>query len=524
MILEQDKSLLEDYIRKIESIKIPESLTKLVCDSIDSLLRRQSDLSFAESIKDEYLTRIIDSAFAAQKAYATETITTVIGVRPEIAAAWAKWKQTHDLAHWASWQGDEHRNAQAKLDAPPPVVSLRLDLPSEAESALIKHVSAALQAKAALFNTKTQAIPSMAYCQADGYFLAHPAVQTLLVKMATDGIMVLCANRLMSDILTPMQQSGGDWTPFLQSKNPAILKIIAEHMNAVNQTLHTRRQLDALGPQFKVVEQQQARPKKRSIFGVSFAMGQETIVKQIKVQIDRDSVLTTEEREAIALQNMFDALVAELPISVPAEFSLLFVQYFLELDTAKFDKWVKEITALVSNAKTSKGFLTERLMQLKQQLNPSMAESLLLKLFFTNPERGMRIEQLYDLCLMESEQIGIYGEIYPFIRTELTRRPKELAIQFREAAKTRQSINNVENCLTLLLSLRSTLLAEYDASFEEAAAILNGFKLVLSRDPQAEMLGKLGVLAAEALSAKSQARAEAVKKAVRLYTALRQES
>jgi hypothetical protein len=144
----------------------------------------------------------------------------------------------------------------------------------------------------------------------------------------------------------------------------------------------------------------------------------------------------------------------------------------------------------------------------------------LLKLFFSNPERGFRIEQLYGLCLMESEKIGIYGDVYPFIRTELTRRPKELAIQFREAVKKRQSVNTVEACLNLLLSLRTTLHAEFDGCFEEAAAILTGFNLVLSRDPSVEMLAKLGKLAAEALPAKTQARNDAVKKVIRLYNSI----
>ena len=385
---------------------------------------------------------------------------------------------------------------------------------------MIEHVKGQLQTKAALFNAKAQPIPSMAYCQTDGFFLAHPSVHAVLVKTVIDGVMVLCANTLVKDVLRPMPQAGGDRDKFLAAKSAEIVKIIAAQMKAVNQTLHNRSQLDALGPQFKVVEKSQEVSKKRSLFGVSFAMGKETVVKHVKVPIDRNSVLTQEDREAISLQNVFDGLIADLPFSVPAEFNLMVVQYFLELDFGTYEKWVKEITSLVGNSKTSKGFLDERLMQLKQQLGPTITECLLLKLFFTNPERGVRIDQLYGICLMESEKIDIYGEVYPFIRTELTRRPKELAIQFREAVKTRQSVNTVETCLTLLMSLRTTLLSEYDDSFAEAAVLLSGFKLVLSRDPSVEMLAKMGMLAAEALGAKTLARDEAVKKAMRLYTSI----
>ncbi len=518
IILEQDKTLLQDYVQKIETIIGKDALTKLVCESIDSLLRRQSDLPFAETIKDEYLTRIIDCAVDELKTIAVDTVTTVIGVRPEIAAAWQEWKKNNDLTNWANWKGDEHRHTAVQKADPKSATSLRLSELDDYEKALHSHVRTVLSSKASLFNAKSHPIPSMAYCQTDGFFLAHQAVQDLLVKVITDGVMVLCANALIKDVLRPMRDTGGNMEQFLQTKSAAILKILAQQMTAVNQTLHTRSQLDALGPQFKVVEKQVARQKKRSIFGVSFATGTKNVVKQVKVAIDRDSVLTQEDREAIALQDVFDALVADLPISVQVEFNLMFVQHFLDLDTGKYDKWSKEITSLVGNAKTNKGFLEERLIQVKQQLNPVITESLLLKLFFTNPERGFRIEHLYGLCLMESSKIEIYGEVFPFIRAELTRRPKELAIQFREALKTRLSVNTVETCLTNLLTLRNTLLAEYNESFDEASAILKGFNLVLSRDANVEMLAKLGTLAAEALAATTaQARSDAVRKVVRLY-------
>ena len=518
IVLEKDRTLLEDYVSKIELIKGVDSLTRLVCDSVDSLLRRQSDLPFAESIKDEYLTRIINISFRAQKEFAVETITTVIGIRPEIAAAWLEWKRTNNLSDLAAWNGNEHRHFKVKAHEKPAPSSLRQGQPSEAEAALIAHVQKMVETKFGLFKSKPQPIPSMAYCQIEGFFLAHSSVQSLLVKLVTDGIMVLCANTLLKDVLKPMQDAGADPEKFFQSKNALIAKIIAGQMNAVNQTLHTRSQLDALGPQFKVVKKQPAKPKKRSLFGVSLSMGKESPAKQVKVQIDRDSVLTLEDREAIALKTMFDELVADLPISVPVEFNLSFVQAFLELDSGMFEKWVKEITSLVGNSKTTKAFLDERLKQLKQQLKPAMTEALTLKLFFSNPERGFRIDQLYGLCLMESEMIGIYGEIYPFIRTELMRRPKELAIQFRESVKTRQSINNVETCLTQILALRNMLSAEFDDSFAEAAMLLSEFKLVLSRDPCAEMIAQMGALAAAALGAKTQAREDAVKKAVQIYT------
>ena len=71
-----------------------------MCESIDLLLRRQSDLPFAETIKDVYLTRIIDLGMEEQRAFAVETIATVIGIRPEIAAAWQEWKKNNDLTDW----------------------------------------------------------------------------------------------------------------------------------------------------------------------------------------------------------------------------------------------------------------------------------------------------------------------------------------------------------------------------------------------------------------------------------------
>ena len=514
---DHENTLINDYTKKIESIESEPALAKLVGESVDDLLRRQSDLRFAEVIKDEYLTHIIGCGIADQRTHALEAITIVIKLRPEIGAAWQEWRKHNDLNNWDASQKGDRRHSKGHGKSKSEKKSLRTSDPSKEEVAVVQHVSCVIKEKLDHFKTTLHLIPSAAYCRENVFFLSHPSIHDLLVKFVTDGLIVISSLKLGKPIYRPMQSFESDYDGFVRSKSALIMQILTQQMSMFNQTLVEREKRDALGQQYKMVQKKVVRPKVHSVMGVNFTMGKETIVKKVKVPISREASLTEMDRESIALQELLDTLAADLPFTIPIEFDLNFVQKFLELDGNKFKSWVREIDSLARNTKTNPSFLDERITKMRAELKNCFAEVAMLKIFYASQQQSIGITHLHKMCLSVSPLVDGYKEAFPFTYWELIHRPRELAVQFREAIKTKLSVNTIESCLMYIYAFQTEFWPEYETVFEEAIAILSGFALVFGQDPNAKKLIEMGDITAKALQLGPSAHKDAIKKAVYIY-------
>ena len=492
-------------------------LIKLVGESVDELLRRKSDLRFAEVIKDEYVTNILGCDIAGQRQHAIEAIHIVIKLRPEIAAAWHEWRKQNQIKDFDEWLKDDRRQAVEKAKFKLNKKTLRVNSLTKEDLAIVIQIRVVLEEKLELFNVKSHPIPSMAYNSEYDFLLTNAPVRDLLLNFVTDGLMVACGSRLDKHIYRPLMDKGVDRDGFVKSKIAVILQILTQKLVETNQTLLGREQRDAEGAHFKVVRKKVVRPKMHSVLGVSFAMGSETVIKRVKVPISRDDSLTEQDREALSLQEVFESLHADIPFPAPAELDLSFVQLLLEFDTAKVQRWAKEIDGLARNSKTSPAFLSERIGQMRAELGTCLTELVMLKIFYASQQLGIGLKHLHQMCLNESTVVETYQKSYPITHWELSRRPRELAVQFRESIRNKMSINNVEACLAYLFGFQVEFGTEYAAGLDEAGAILANFGMVFGHDPYVEKLTEIGSIAAAALRAGPAGHDQALKKAVKIY-------
>ena len=532
------RALLDDLCQRINLIENEQVLTVTMGLVLKSLLRRAGDAPFLDAIRDAYVARSVDATMAERRVLSTEIIKVVIDMRPEVARAWQEAKRSAEAAE-AGFAGPDRRHLdgdepeaeqstppQAPTPQPPsaevkPVAAKATPLTpeAEAEAEIAAAIAAHVQRVLAPFQAPPAPIPSAKYVHEQPFALFNPAFHAVVATFVTDELMPRCRSGLSKRIYReyPVGKSATaqQKTAYLTTALPAAMQIIAQcvrnlaHAQKGAEEHIAKAEIHGDTPptvKWREITVPQSRPRAVKVFGVNVTMGQVTETRTIKIRADDGSRdLSADEMDALTALTHFRDLAANEGIDLPNLCDFGFLHLLLSYDVKAFTAVRDDLSGLGRHPTTSRDYLRDRIKKADTAMTNGMADFLLLCLFVDVDEDKFGLNDLSRYCVETSRELNDVNRKRPFLRWAAAQRPRELAFQFREALRTRVSVNDVEKSLRLMFSAWQILSSSalFKKELEGAAGVIAAFPIVFTGDQADPVFSEIATKVLETLAAAS---------------------
>jgi hypothetical protein len=443
--------------------------------------------------------RVAGTSIDKQRAIAKDVLRTVVELRPEIATAWMQF-QKHQTGSEAPvgvdpqpWSGPERRHieaAQLQRRAEPHVDLAALD----PEGLTAHFIAEQVNRRLALFHIGRPSIPNLAYYHDHPFFLFDRNFHQVLAKFLSEVLSPLCRpvlqrviyRELATKNTLPLDARLG----LLSSRQADIMKALCQRLGALGQLYRSALDIIAKSqsedgmPTWKEVLVPLSRPRSLSVLGIKIPLGTVMSTRTIRVRTDGGRDLTPDEVEALTLFTQLQDMAANDGVDMPEACDFQFIRLLLEFDIPKFSAAIKELSALATHSMTNEEFLLSRVMRAENFWPVALADLLMLILFMDASEQGFGIANLQHFCIGTSTDPATLAQRRPFLYWELSRRPRELALQIREVMEKKLPVNTLDASIRRLFttwkSLSHTIFAP---SFEVALGVLATVPIVFTGHP-----------------------------------------
>lgn len=498
--------LLDDVMARLGKVEDSPGLLRFMAEILRTLLRRQGDAQFLAVIQDAFAAGLPGLDFPGQKELAAEVIQVVITKRPEIALAWQRLHgqmrppQAAAEAPAAPAPADvpHRRAADLPMEMPPP-------LPPEAdeyaflygENFVAAQLGDALDKRLALMRVPLPAIPSVAWCLDQPFFLFVPHFAALVrafvcgpvLRRCRDGLEKRVLSRVDHEILTRPERQAAFW----EDVRELVWKVVDERLTKLathHKSAETKQKsAEAKGGEgeegYKIVEMPVTKPRNYNILGVGFSLGSVTTTKRVKVKTPPPYKLEPEEIEAVDLIEEFRNGTAQAGINLPTAADFQFLRTLLTFNPRLFAQSREELLGLAAHEDTTSGFLAERLKAADKTFSNYLTDVLVMMMFTHSGDTSFRLAQFYAVCVGSARDKSAMVARRPFVPSELARRPHELAVQLREALRRRLHMDAVLGSVERLLDCYKVMGRNmFGRELEEARAVVAAFPMVFAADPE----------------------------------------
>jgi hypothetical protein len=281
------------------------------------------------------------------------------------------------------------------------------------------------------------------------------------------------------------------------------LAALAHLQQTANELISQAEQSDGtVAPLWREIDVPQSRKRAISVLGLNLTLGTVTETRKIKVRADGSRDLSAEEVEALTIYTHFCDMVAQEGIALPSICDFNFLHQLMTFDLLKFAANRKRLIALGRQSHTNPIFLREQILQAEAALPPGFADILLLTLFDELCDRSFSLDELHRFCIESSRDPVLLAKKRPFLYWEAARRPRELAIQFRDAMHRRASVSIIDTTLTMFFVVWRGFSRDIFANgLDIALGVFSGFSVVFAGDRHEKEFSEIGSRIVEVLSA-----------------------
>ena len=489
-----DFLLFEEFSAKLDHLASEGALARVMGEILRCLLRRQGDAEFLTIVQDAFVAGMAGRGLDGQKVLAREVIRVVIELRPEIAQAW-------QILYGTGEPSLPHRRRAADrmpLDTALPADGATSFHParSAAEHLTALFVGEVIDRRLKPFQIAAPPLPSIAYCHAQPFFLFTQAFCGVVRDFVTGVLMEDRRDALERDVysgLTPIMAQSDAVESFLAGSQPKIWGILGERLGQLAALHHSveaklaNGAVGGAGTEGREVEIPVSQPRVWHVLGIRFTLGSWTGKRKVRMEDGAGGGIEPAEMEALELLTRFRDMAASAGLELPDACDFGFLRLLLDFDAGRFALALKEVSALAGHAK-----LPERLRALDGTLPGGLVDVLVLMLFFRHGDGGFGFRELCEAGAGTAREAGGPEVQRPFIRSEVARRPRELAFQFREALRQRRDVATVEAAARMLATVWQAMPnAGFAKERDAALTVFTAFPVAFANDPDEPVFSEI---------------------------------
>lgn len=489
--------LLDGLLARLDGIRDSAALSQFMSDVLRSLLRRQGDAEFRETIQAAFAEGLVAHTWDEQKVLAAEVIRVVIDKRPEIALAW-------QMANAGSPPVGTRRAADAP-PSPPPVASAPPPtseyLYAEAEAGLGRYVADIAVRRLAQLQVTPATLPSAAYHSGRPFFLFDPALAQVLGDFVAGPLLRHCRDGMERRVYRPCEGGVpvGDeaWAAYMADKRDHVWAILLDRLTRLavdHQSAEAKQNGGHEGgdPGYRIVEVPVTKPRHFSILGVEFTLGHVTTTRRVRVKTPPANALESNEQEALDLLAELRLLAERARIDLPDSADFQFLRTLFEFNVRQFVALRDELMALFANAGTSGPFLLERLHAIDDVLSSILADILGLMLFTRHGDGRFGLSDFYYFCQGAARDFSAVSETRPFSVIEIASRPRELVLQLREGLRRRVHPDKLLSAVEKLLECWTVIgRTRFGSELDQGLAVFDSFAPLFADDPDCEVIAEI---------------------------------
>ncbi len=527
---DDQRVLLDGLMVRLGEVADQTTLIRFMGEVLRTLLRRQGDAEFLATIGDAFASGLAGLNWTEQKALAAEVIRVVIDKRPEIARAWQARHSPPVAPPVAPNRRDADRPASAM--APPPATVVAKPPPyafAAAETRLAAYVVDVVFRRLDLLRVTTPEIPSIAYCHSQPFFLFAPGFRDVLRDFFAGPLLEHCRSGLERRVYCHADAAILDdtdaWAAFMVEKRDPMWKVLLSRLGKLAAAYKTAEAKQAAArlkgesrDEYKIVEIPETRRRVYSILGVGFTLGQTTVIKRMRVRVAPADQLEPAESEALDLLAALRGRAALAGLDLPPSADFQFLRTLLEFNARLFVQTRDELMGLAAHEETSTAFLAERFKAADEAFNPYLVDMLAMMVFTRFGDARFGMPEFYAFCVGAARDKSALGHKRPFAAPELTRRPRELAFQLREALRRRLHVDVVSAAVEKLMDCWQTMgRKRFGGELDAALTVIGAFPMVFAGDPEEASFTAIGQTVATTLTQETPDRAACLKRVGELY-------
>ena len=516
---DDQRLLLDGLMSKLDGVADPAALQRFMGEILRTLLRRQGDSEFLATIQDAFTTGMAGLTWEEQKALARQVILVVIEIRPEIARAW-------QALHAEAKAAPTHRRA-ADLDPspPPPEPEPQISLTepyvhAAAAEKLGEYMADILMRRLALLRVKPPAPPSIAYSHDAPFFLFAAPFPEILRAFVVGPLLNHCRigleRRIYRHVEQPMLNDGEAWKAFMAEKRDEVWKVLISSLTKLaaahkvaEAKLVTAASAQNKPPEYKMVEIPVTQPRLYSILGVQFALGESTSMKRMRVKVPPSHELEPGEQTALDLIGKLHRTASHAGLQLPPSVDFQFLRTLLDFNVRLFMQSRDELMGLAGHKETSTKFLTDRFKAVDETLSHTLADILAMMLFTQHGDARFGLTEFYGICVGSARDKTAVDQKRPFVMQEIRRRPRELALQLREALRRRLHVDVVLAAADMLIQCWTVLGKQrFNTELDAGLAVIGAFPMTFSGDPEEASFMAIGQIMREVLTSDEPQRAD----------------
>lgn len=516
---DDQRLLLDGLMTKLEGVADPAALQRFMGEILRTLLRRQGDAEFLTTIQDAFTTGMAGLTWIEQKALAREVIRVVINKRPEIASAW-------QALHAEAKAAPVHRRAadtEPPPPPPPPEPDLALTEPyvhAAAAEKLGDYVADVLLRRLALLRVKPPAPPSIAYSHDQPFFLFAAPFPDILRAFVVGPLLKHCRVGLERRVYRHVDQTilndGEAWKAFMVEKRDEIWKVLISSLSKLaaahkvaEAKLVTAASAKDKPPEYKMVEVPVTQPRLYSILGVQFTLGQTTSIKRMRVKVPPSHELEPGEQTALDLIGQLHRAASHAGLQLPPSVDFQFLRTLLDFNVRLFMQSRDELMGLAGHKETSTKFLTDRFKAVDETFSHTLADILAMMLFTQHGDARFGLAEFYGICVGSARDKTAVDLKRPFVMQEVRRRPRELALQLREALRRRLHVDVVLASADMLIQCWTVLGKQrFNTELDAGLAVIGAFPMTFDGDPEMAAFIAIGQILREVLTSDVPQRAD----------------
>jgi len=493
--------LLDGLLARLGGIRDSAALAHFMSDVLRSLLRRQGDAEFRETIQAAFAEGLVAHTWDEQKVLAAEVIRVVIDKRPEIALAW-------QMANAASPPVGTRRAADAP--APPAPAAVSAPAPSapspeylhaEAEAGLGRYVAEIAVRRLAQLQVPPAVLPSAAYHSGRPFFLFDTALADVLRAFVAGPLLRHCRDGMERRVYRPCEGGVpvGDeaWAAYMADKRDPVWAILLDRLTrlaAAYQSAEAKQNAAHEGgdPGYRLVEVPVTKPRHYAILGVEFTLGHVTTTRKVRVKTPPANALEPNEQEALDLLAELRRLAERARIDLPDSADFQFLRTLFDFNVRQFVAIRDELMGLFANAGTSGPFLLERLNAIDDVLSSILADILGLMLFTRHGDGRFGLSDFYYFCQGAARDFSAVSETRPFSVIEIASRPRELVLQVREGLRRRVHPDKLLSAVEKLLECWAVIgRTRFGDELDQGLAVFDSFAPLFADDPDREAIAEI---------------------------------
>jgi hypothetical protein len=509
-------------------------LVRFVSEVLRTLLRRQGDSEFRAAIESAFVDGLIIHTLDESRVLAAEVIRVVITKRPEIARAWQASQAAAGRPAEPPAQVPPRREAdRAAEDASPAAAPVADYEFAAAEAALGAYLANLVLRRLDLLRVPPARVPSIAYRHGTPFFLYTPAFPVVLGDFVAGPLTRHCRigleRRVYNACPVPPPADPESWAAHLGDKRETVWavlvtvlgKLAAAHKTAEAKQLAAARQ-DGTDQTHKVVEVPVTRPKVYSILGVEFTLGEETVMRRVRVKVPPPYRLEPSEVEAMELIEDLRKRGRRAGIDLPdcADFQLL--RTIFEFNPRLWVPARDELMALAAHPETNPRFLLERFKAIDETFSNTLADLLAMMVFTRHGDGRFGFAEFYGLCVGAGRDRSAVDSSRPFVALEVARRPRDLAEQWREIIRRRLPPDLMLGALEKLLDCWAVMgRRRFQEETEAALSLIDAFPALFAEDPERDAIAEIGRMVAGGLRTGATERSVLLQAVAGIYDSLR---